>query len=322
MRKVNVSFLGLGVVGLKLLKYVLMEKEQLKCHYGVDIDVVNMFVQNLEKPRKAYVNRERLTDNPYEAIDHADIVIECIGGNGCKLTRELVLYALSHGKAVIMSSKKCLAFYGAEIEKVAKVNHAILKYDATVGGGIPISTVLEHMGKCEEIREIFGICNATSNYILTQMSQYNRSYPEAFLQAQKLGITEHDPKDDVDGYDSLYKAVILAGFGMHIWMNPKDITPVSISNIKVLKDRIIRPTFSIQYMKDTKTVKCQVGPKIIEPDDILASVSGKNNIIVIKSSESGERALIGEGAGARPTASAMFDDLVKILDRFMLMQLM
>ena len=151
------------------------------------------------------------------------------------------------------------------------------------------------------------------------MSQYNHSYSEALSKAKELGITENDPKDDVDGYDSLYKAVILAGFGMHVWINPRDIIPVSISNIKVLKDRIIRPTFSITYMKDTKTVKCQVSPQIIEPDDILASVSGKNNIIVIRSSESGARALIGEGAGARPTASAMFDDLVKIVDRFILM---
>jgi len=314
MKKVKVSFLGLGVIGTQLLKYLVVKKELLKSMYGVELVIDKIFVRDLIKIREECVNTDWLTDNAYEAIENADIVIECIGGNGSDMTKDLVLWSLSHKKAVIMSSKKCLAIYGAEIEKMGKQNQAILKYDATVGGGIPISTVLEHMGKYEQIEEIFGICNATSNYILTQMSQDNKSFPEALLQAQELGIAENNPKDDVNGYDALYKAIILAGFGMHIWINPNDVTPVSILEVTISKDEIIKPIFSVKYIESTNSAQCIVKPKIIKSDSILANVSGKNNIIVIKSSETGERAFLGEGAGAKPTASAMFDDLIKILD--------
>ncbi|MDO5293955.1 MAG: homoserine dehydrogenase [bacterium] len=314
MKTVNVSFLGLGVIGLQLLKYIVREKEHVKEELGIEIHINKVFVKNLNKDRGEEVNKEWLTDQPYEAMKDADLVFECVGGNGYESTRDYVLWALNHKKPVIMSSKKCLAIYGAEIREAAEKAGTALKYDATVGGGIPISTVLEHMGKCEQIEAIYGISNATSNFILTQMEEKQLSYEEALALAKKIGIAENDPKEDVDGWDSVYKTVILAGFGMNTWINPKDIAPVSIENFNMDGKQKVKPIFSVMYEKEKQTAHAEVKPKSVETGSMLSCVNGTDNLFIIRGSESGERAFFGAGAGARPTASAMYDDMMKILN--------
>ncbi|MDO5520997.1 MAG: homoserine dehydrogenase [bacterium] len=314
MKTVQVSFLGLGVIGLQLLKYIIREREGVRKQYGVELQINKIFVKNLSKDRGEVVEKEWLTDRPYEAMEHADLIVECIGGNGYKCTKDYVMWALNHRKPVIMSSKKCLAMYGTEIQKAAEKMQTVIKYDATVGGGIPISTVLEHMGKCEQVEEIYGISNATSNYILTKMKQENMSYKEALQEAQKQGIAENNPKEDVDGWDSVYKTVILAGFGMNVWINPQEVTPVSITHSKVELDQMVKPIFSVVYDERKRTAHVKVKPEIVEAGSILSCVNGTDNLFVIRGSESGERAFYGAGAGARPTASAMFDDMIKVLE--------
>lgn len=313
MKTLRVSFLGLGVIGEQLLKYIIRERDNVRLRYGIEVQVNKIFVSNLNKDRGKEVKQEWLTDQAYAAMEDADIIFECIGGSGYQSTREYVLWALCHGKDVIMSSKKCLATYGAEIYNTAKKMDAALMYDATVGGGVPISTILEHMGKCESIQAIYGISNATSNFILTQMQSEKLSFSEALNQALKNGIAENDPKEDVDGWDSVYKTVILAGFGMNIWLSPSDIVPISIKDIK-LEEAIVKPIFSVVFDKERNVAHVQVKPEIVEFGSMLSCVNGTNNVFVIRGSESGERAFYGAGAGARPTASAMFDDMIKILE--------
>jgi homoserine dehydrogenase len=259
-----------------------------------------------------------LTDDPYDAIKDADIVVECLGGNGVELTRELVLKTIKSHQAVIMSSKKCLAFYGPEIMRTVKQYHGIFHYDATVGGGIPISSVFETMGRCETIEKIYGICNGTSNYILDKMEQKGISYEHALNKAIKKGYAENNPSEDVEGYDSLYKAVIMMGFGMNYWIDSKTIIPRTITSLTprdfVVAEKthnVIKPVFILE--KTVDSVTCDIGPMLLPKDSLLATVKENNNIIVIYGSESRERAFYGQGAGQKPTASAMFDDLNKTI---------
>lgn len=140
----------------------------------------------------------------------------------------------------------------------------------------------------------------------------------ALQKAGEKGFTENDPDEDVNGLDALYKSVILMGFGMGHWMDCDKIMPISIKNItlKNIKNAkknkcILKPLFSAEHVDDTYS--CFIGPQTVPNDSILASIKGNQNIIVICGTESGERAFIGQGAGAKPTASAMFDDLVKTI---------
>lgn len=318
MRTIKVSILGLGVVGSQLLTYLLKEHEKIRTLYGVEIVVTQIYVSNLKKERDIDLSGIQLTQDGYQAIDAADIVFECIGGKGTELARKLLLYALKSQKGVIISSKKCLAQYGEELTTCARENHTPLCYDAAVGGGIPISRTLSQMGKAETITKIYGICNATSNYILTQMSENKIPFEKALQQAQTMGIAENDPTQDVDGYDSLYKATILAGFGFHKWLSDKNFMPSSIRKISLRdiseadeKGQTIKQIFEIKQVDHQ--LQCKVETKPVSQNQLLAHVDGMNNMIIIETSESGERAFWGYGAGAKPTASAMFDDLISLL---------
>jgi homoserine dehydrogenase len=230
-------------------------------------------------------------------------------------------------KAVIMSSKKCLALYGSEIMSTVKQYHGIFHYDATVGGGIPISSVFETMGRCETIEKIYGICNGTSNYILDKMEQKGISYEHALNKAIKKGYAENNPSEDVEGYDSLYKAVIMMGFGMNCWIDSKTISPKAITNLthhdfELAKKshNVIKPLFILE--KTAGSITCDIGPKLIPKNSLLATVKENNNIIVVYGSESRERAFYGQGAGKKPTASAMFDDLIKTIKEVLLTNLL
>jgi homoserine dehydrogenase len=319
-KNLKVSFLGLGVIGTQLMEYIRENQSDILEQYQVQLNIHVVFVRDVSKKRNIDVSNLTLTDNPYEAFEEADIVIECLGGNGVELTKELILSAIRKKKAVIMSSKKCLAWYGSEIMKEVQRNNTLFRYDATVGGSIPISSILMHMGKCEKINKIYGISNATSNFVLGEMKDKEISYNQALQNAKQKGYAENNPDEDVKGYDSLYKSIILMGFEMNKWMDHNQIKPISIKSITKeamrdadQKDCAIKSVFCIEAVNDE--ISCYIGPREVKKDTILATVNANNNIIIIEGSESGERAFYGQGAGAKPTASAMFDDLISIISK-------
>lgn len=319
VQRVKIAFLGLGVVGSQLMDYIRSNQVDILEKYELQLDINKVFVRNLSKKRSIDTSQLILSDNPYEVMREADIVIECLGGNGVELTKELVLAAIHQKKAVIMSSKKCLALYGREIVNAMSESQTLFRYDATVGGGIPISSVMNTMGRCEKIHRIYGICNGTSNYILGEMQENKLNFEEALQLAKDKGYAENDPAEDVDGYDALYKTIILMGFGTNRWLPYQNLKPVSIRKITeedfTNADRNESVIKSVFYVAEEEgEILCYVGPTKVKKDSLLASVKGCNNIIVIDGNESGERAFYGKGAGAKPTASAMYDDLISILE--------
>jgi homoserine dehydrogenase len=314
---INISFLGLGVVGSKLMEYIRNSLKKINDTYDVRLTIGPVYVRDAAKKRGCDTSGLTLTNDPYAAVREADIVIECMGGNGTELTHELMSTAIQERRSVIMSSKKCLALYGKDLAQTAEANKVSLRYEATVGGCIPLNSTFENMGRCETVNRIYGICNATSNFILGEMTQ-GVGYQSALQKAVELGIAENNPAEDVDGWDTLYKTVIMAGFGMKYWLDYRSIAPVSIRSLTKhdfedaeRQNSVIKPFFSIELCEDG--IQCRIGPEAVPKDTILASVGANNNVIVIESSESGKRAFIGQGAGARPTASAMYDDLIKTI---------
>lgn len=318
MKKIKIAILGFGTVGSQLYQYLHSGRERIREHCHVETEVTKIYVRDVTKERSIKGIAAMLTDQDHDAIDAADLIMECIGGNGTELSREVVQYALRKGKPVILSSKKCLAYYGSHLFQEAAEKKVPIFYDACVGGGIPISRNLKDMGRCEQIKKIYGIVNATSNVILEEMSSRNMTFQEALLQAQKQGIAENDPSEDVDGYDALYKAIILAGVTFGTWISVPSVQPESLRTMtqdtseKARENGyVIKQVFEINCEKET--IECRVQNRWFEKDSLIACVKGRNNIIIVDSTEAGERAFYGQGAGARPTASAMFDDMILCL---------
>lgn len=323
MRNIKIAILGFGTIGSQLYQYLISGSKQIRELCQAEIEVTKIYVRDIKKERIMKGVEFLLTDQGYDAIDTADLVMECIGGNGSELSRELVQYALRKGKPVILSSKKCLAYYGSHLFQEAAEKKVPIFYDACVGGGIPISRNLKDMARCEQIKKIYGIVNATSNVILEDMSSRNMTFQEALLQAQKQGIAENDPSEDIDGYDALYKAIILAGITFGTWITVPSVQPESLRTLtqddfeKAKKNGyVIKQVFEINCEKET--IVCSVQNRWFEKDSLIGCVSGRNNIIIVESTEAGERAFYGQGAGARPTASAMFDDMILCLSHISL----
>ncbi|MCX7921958.1 MAG: homoserine dehydrogenase [Clostridia bacterium] len=316
---VKIGFLGLGVVGAELLNIIRSNQARILDKYGVKLEVSKIFVRDLNKKRDTDTSELQLTTNAADIIFDKDIhiVCECMGGAGTENTKEFVISALENSKSVVMSSKKVLALYGKKILDLASSSSAQLRFDATVGGGIPVAKILKECFKGEKVEKIVGILNATSNFIYTKMEKDNLSFEDALKKAQQLGYAENDPSEDINGFDALYKSIILTMFSMKKWLNIKELSTTPIGNITVLDMKYanelgykIKPLVIMENQDDK--LKYRVGPCLINENHIAANTVENYNIIVFKGSNTGVLGFYGQGAGSKPTASAMFDDLISI----------
>jgi homoserine dehydrogenase len=318
--KVKIGLLGLGVVGSVLVSLIRQNVQRIEHETGISVEIEKVFVRSAGKKRDIDLNGLSLTTNISEIIEDPDIdiICECMGGSGYKETFEFLQTAMKNKKHVILSSKKALAEYAEQLLFTAYINRVHLKYDATVGGGIPIAKVLENAFKGDKLLRISGIFNATSNFIYTKMSSDNQSFGEALKIAQEKGYAENDPADDVDGIDSTNKLIILSLFGLNKIIRRSDLHPESFTRIEIRDMHYanelgyrIKPVATISGKNDT--VDYYVGPYLVPSIHIIANTFNNNNTIVLEGEHCGELAFYGEGAGSFPTASAMFDDLVNIL---------
>lgn len=317
---IKVGILGLGVVGSELVSLIRKNASRIEFETGVKIEISKVFVRNMSKTRNIDMTGLTLTTDSNEIINDPDISIicECMGGNGFEQSAHIVEECLKHQKHLIMSSKKTLAKYANTLLEAAQINKVALKYDATVGGGIPIAKVLEHSFKGDEVTNIYGVFNATSNFIYSKMYEQHQSYESALKEAQEKGYAENDPSDDVDGFDSLYKLVILAMFGIKKIINPDLINPESFKHIQV-KDMEyarelgyrIKPVSALSVKNGN--CACKVAPFLVPEKHVVAQTSDNFNAIIMEGKTCGELGFYGQGAGAGPTATALFDDLISII---------
>ncbi|MCX7708509.1 MAG: homoserine dehydrogenase [Clostridia bacterium] len=319
-RTVKVGILGLGVVGAELVNIIKANQENMLKKYGVNVEIGKVYVRDLSKKRATDTSDLKLTNNAYDVVydNEIDVVCECMGGSGTEETKDYVVKAIEHNKSVVMSSKKVLALYGNEILQLLKEREVSLRYDATVGGGIPITKIIKECFKGERIEKLVGILNATSNFIYTRMEKDNMSFEDALKKAQKLGYAENDPSEDINGFDALYKAVILTLFSMKKWVDIKTLSTTPFSNIDVLDMKYaselgykIKPLAIVENRESG--IRYRLGPCLIKENHIAANTVENYNIIVFKGSNTGVLGFYGQGAGSKPTASAMFDDLVGII---------
>ena len=205
-RVIKAALLGAGVVGSGVYELAQILAEDIEYKTGAALEIKKVLVRNLNKKREG-IAEEILTDNWKDIVEgpEIDIVIELMGG--IEPARTYILEAIAAGKQVVTANKDLLAEDGRELLEASDAAGTDLLFEASVGGAIPIIRPLKQSMAGDNITEIMGIVNGTTNYILTKMSEKGMSYEDALRQATELGYAESDPTADVEGYDAPFRVI-------------------------------------------------------------------------------------------------------------------
>ncbi|MGM0601745.1 MAG: homoserine dehydrogenase [Bacillota bacterium] len=313
---INVALLGFGTVGSGFYEILQKEKNKIYNKIGEEINVKYILVSDLTKDRTNISHNTVLTDSFNEIIsdESLDIIIELIGGSTPAL--EYIKQSLKTKKIVITANKLVVANNFKELIKLAEKNKTHIFFEASTAGGIPVINTINDYLSADEIKEIYGILNGTTNYILSVMEKDTVSMPETIKKAQNLGYAEQDPSSDLEGLDALYKIVILANLAFSCSIDPDDIYCKGIKGITSYDIMYAEELgYKIKLIASAKMEKnglrISVSPFLIEKEDDLASVTGADNSIEIISKNMQHLFLKGPGAGKFPTGNAVISDLIK-----------
>ncbi len=312
---VRIGILGCGNVGSALVRLINENQESILRRSGLVLEVTQVAVRNLKRGRAVSFGDGVLTDDPNAVVNHdaVDLVVELIGG--VEPARELILNALALGKPVVTANKELLANVGAELYEAAAASGVDLLFEASVAGGIPLMRPLRESLAGERIERVMGIVNGTTNFILTQMTEFGTSFADALAEAQSLGFAESDPTADVEGYDAAAKAAIIASiaFGAQVVASDvyrEGISGVSADDIKAAHELgyVIKLLAMAEELDGAITVR--VHPAMVPVDHPLASVRGSFNAVFLEGRAVGDLMLYGRGAGGDPTAIAVLGDVI------------
>ena len=317
-RKINVGIIGLGTVGTGALRILRENAELIRRRVGVPVDVTKIAVRDIKRDRGLQLPAGLLTTNPLQITEDPDIdiVVELIGGY--EPARELILSAIARGKHVVTANKALLAMHGTEIHEAARRAGVSIGFEGSVGGGIPVIKALKEALAANRILSIYGIINGTSNYILTKMTEEDRSFADVLSEAQRAGYAEADPTFDVGGIDTAHKLAILVNlaFGAHVDLKDiytegiTSISPLDIDFGKVLGYKL--KLLAIAKMHEGGEAEARVHPTMVPDEYPIAKVGGVYNAIQIVGDACDDIMLYGRGAGSLPTGSAVVGDIMDI----------
>mgnify|MGYP000489827065 CR=1 FL=1 len=311
---IQIAVLGYGTVGSGVVEVINTNHDSINKRAENEINI--KYVLDLRDFPGDPV--EKVLVHDYEVIANdpeVDIVVEVMGGVEPAYT--FTKRALEAGKSVCTSNKELVARHGTELLAIAKEHGANYLFEASCGGGIPIIRPLKQCLAANEIDEVIGIMNGTTNYILTRMTQSGLSYDEALKEATDLGYAEADPTADVDGLDAGRKIAIMASIAFHSRVTFSDVYIEGIRNITA-KDIFYAKEFNsvIKLVgiarKDEDGIEVKVLPILIPQDHPLATVNDSFNAVFVHGTASDDTMYYGRGAGKRPTASAVTGDLCTV----------
>jgi homoserine dehydrogenase len=328
--KIGVGLLGSGVVGEAIQDIVFADLQD-ALRDGLELELRKIYTRS-PKGKKWYSKRSALfTTKAEEVIDDpgVEIVIEALGfQEPAQLAtfRDYILRALEKGKSVVTSDKAVLARFGKEIWAATKKHGRQLRFEACVGGGIPIIRSLSESFAVEEPEAVFGILNGTCNYILSQMERGGKPYAEALKEAQQRGYAETNPASDVNGSDAEAKLLLLSAVAFGLQLQPGATWRKGIEEVHGVDFRYAERTGSstIKQLAVAKrqgqSVQVFVSPVLLPRENLLASIDGATNAICFKGKKSGggrtrrdcDYMLVGPGAGGGPTAVAVLGDVCEL----------
>jgi len=251
-----------------------------------------------------------------ESDPEVDIVVETIGG--ATIALEFTTRALKAGKSVVTSNKELVATHGYELLQLAREHGCSYLFEASVGGGIPILRPLTSCLAANELSQITGILNGTTNYILTRMIRGGLTFDQALKEAQENGYAEKDPTADVDGHDACRKICILAAlaFGRHVYpdqVSTQGIRGVTLEDVAYANSMGYKIKLLGRAIRQPEGKVCAfVAPHLVPGEDPLASVEDVFNAIAVTGNAIGDVMFYGRGAGKLPTASAVVADVIDI----------
>lgn len=313
MQTVNVAVMGHGVVGSGVVEVLLRHEE------------------NISKKAKSKINVKYILDlRDFPGLDYSDrfikdfdlilkddsikVVVEVMGG--IHPAYEYVKACLESGKSVCTSNKELVAAHGAELLKIAGEKNVNFLFEASVGGGIPVLRPIAQCLAANDLYEVFGILNGTTNFILTKMIRENMSFDDALALAQQLGYAERNPSADVDGHDACRKICILASlcFGKHVYpeqVRTEGITKITLSDVDYagLGGYVIKLIGHSKLLDDGK-ITANVYPALVPKTNQLAGVDDVFNAVMVRGDAVGDVLFYGRGAGKLPTASAVVADVI------------
>ncbi len=309
----DIAVLGHGVVGSGVLEVLLTHTDSITRRAKEEIRVRHI-LDLREFPELPYAGRFTKDFNTVLNDPEVTIVVECMGGLEPAYT--FVRRCLENGKSVVTSNKELVAAKGAELLALAQRNNLNFLFEASVGGGIPIIRPISQCLAANEVSEIAGILNGTTNFILTKMIREHMGFEEALKLAQELGYAERDPSADVEGADACRKICILASlaFGTHVY--PEDVHTEGITGI-TLEDvayasawgGVIKLIGQVSMLENGR-IAIMVAPMFISRDSQLANVDDVFNGILVRGDATGDVVFYGKGAGKLPTASAVVADVI------------
>lgn len=315
-KTVKIAIMGAGTVGGGVYKVLNMRKDDMLLRAGTEIEIEKILVKSISETRKD-VDASLLTESFEDIVndESIQIVVEVMGG--IEPARTFILRCLNAGKSVVTANKDLIAVHGRELLEAAEANQVDFMYEASCAGGIPIIRPLKHCLLGNEVTEIMGIVNGTTNYILTKMTEEGMDFKEALAKATELGYAEADPTADVEGLDAGRKMAIMGSIGFHSRITFADvytegITKITSADMAYAKDMgCVIKLLGIARNTDTG-IEVRVHPTLIKKEHPLASVGDVFNAVFVHGDAVDDTMFYGRGAGELPTASAVVGDIIEV----------
>ena len=313
-KPIRIALLGLGTVGSGVYKLIHRRAQEMPQIAGAPIEISHILVRNTAKERPG-VDSSLLTDNWTDIVNDPEvsIVVELMGG--MEPSHTYIAEALKAGKNVVTANKDLIAMHGGDLLDLAAEHQCDLQFEASVAGAIPIIRPLKQCLAGNEISEIMGIVNGTTNYILTRMTQDNMEFADALAMATELGYAEADPTADIEGYDAGRKVAIMASIAFHSRVTFDDVYTEGITKIQSTDIRYARELGkAIKLLgvacNTEEGIEVRVHPMLIPASHPLATVNDAFNAVFVHGDALDDAMFMGRGAGELPTASAVMGDII------------
>lgn len=314
-QSIKIGLFGFGTVGQGVYKVLGQTK-------NAHAEIRRICVRDINKPRKTEVPKGLITDNADEIFNDPDInlIVELVDNSDASYS--IVTRALRHGIPVVSGNKAMIARHLPELIDLQHKYDTALLYDASSCGSIPVIRNLEEYYDNDLLLEVKGILNGSTNYILSRVFDHGESYDAALRRAQQLGFAESDPSFDIDGYDALFKLIIITVHALGRFVPADEVFTVGISNIheadiQYAREKGTKIKLVAQVAKvDDKHFTMFVMPELVDKSKYIYSVDDEYNGVVIRGEYYDRQFMFGKGAGGFPTASSILSDIMARLHNY------